>query len=277
MRTLSAHLKREHPQRCGSYHATPQLAWQAASNPRLLPRAVKASACTLGRVAGVLLRDPDLRAAIDDALQEKDRSFGWYSLPFVRQLPRVENQAQRDAELAAARVQKQVEDVYQIFEAKLMHDESSFRLYLARLSDEDERARGALRTKKLRMRHMGEQAARAFMAKNCHFRTQPAGDTPELQRNHTDALNDFLEMGDASKPITTLIVLDASCVEGSQIAEKVSQAMILLNRDPVRNVLCVLCPWSRDKNSGHEIRPGPAVFDSERAFSLSLLCFLSLN
>ena len=154
-------------------------------------------------------------------------------------------------------MQKQVDDVYVIFENKLAHDVSSFRLYISRLSEEDERNRSALRNERLQLRQTADLAAKSCISKRCSFCLQPSDDTPQLQKHVTEALQ-LLAENNRTAETSTLVILDASCVESSSWSDKVAQAALILNRQPLKNALCVLYPWSRDKNTGMEIRSARA-------------------
>ena len=206
-------------------------------------------ACTLH---GEPCRQPDIKSQIEEVCKEKEKDFSWLSLPFVCAVPKKETRLQKEAAEASALVDKQIEEVVSVVELKLKHDQASFRLYLSRLAEEVDRSKSALRAKKLQARRMGEAAAQAFTSKHLAFCAIPNCEAHAIISHHTTALQ-LLETGLTT---STVVILDANCTEAHQLTAMVGAAMLLLNRDPQRNALLVLYPWSRDRNTGHEIRPG---------------------
>lgn len=167
-------------------------------------------------------------------------------------MPKKETRLQKEAAEASALVDKQIDEVVSVVELKLKHDQASFRLYLSRLAEEVDRSKSALRTKKLQARRMGEAAAQAFTCKHMAFCAVSFGEAHAVIAQHTNAL----QLIDSGLTASTIVVLDANCAEAQHLTAMVSHAMLLLNRDPQRNALLVLYPWSRDRSIGHEIRLG---------------------
>lgn len=189
----------------------------------------------------------DLKIQVDQAINIKDPSFKFYDLPVIKNLARKVALLDKSAESAQQAIAGQQDEVFNVFKAKLQSDEAMFLLYLQRLADQEDKGRGLQRVQKLRVRAIGMQAADKVLGDSVRYEEVALLDTEALVRvfsAHARELSNKPTVSVLPGGMSVVIILDSN---SGDFNEKLSQAFLILNKDPSKAVILVLYPWNREQ------------------------------
>ena len=192
---------------------------------------------------------------MDAAISEKDDTFTIQSLMFVKALPRKASKVELEADTARSKMEAQSDEVVSIFAAKLRNDGALYKLYLARLQEQDERNKGALRSKKKQTKAFGTAVAKSLMGSCLDFKEVDQVDVEGAMQAHTNFVSDCLQVPGVAQGLgtTNLVIFDAGIFASESLIPKLAQAAALIFKDSERNGMLLLFPWNRNAQVGAEI------------------------